>query len=70
MNDGRNWIKDAAFLIKHLPGISNPLTLPIDEFNAYLFEIYDRLDREANTGGPIDHRSFVEAEMNKHANSR
>jgi len=50
-----------------LPGLGNPLNLPIDEFEKYLFEILEFLKNEnpSMPGDAIDHRSFVESQMRK-----
>tara|TARA_R100001082_G_C4334996_1_gene147414 strand:+ start:576 stop:731 length:156 start_codon:yes stop_codon:yes gene_type:complete len=50
-----------------LPGVGNPLHLPIDEFNGYLHQVLEILKREAkaSSGGAMDHRAHVEAQMRK-----
>ena len=64
---GRDWIGESAIIARHLPGIGNPLALPIDEFNGYLRSIFDYLKRQAGDsgGGAYDHRSYVEQQMRR-----
>tara|TARA_R100001460_G_scaffold23359_5_gene47106 strand:+ start:949 stop:1122 length:174 start_codon:yes stop_codon:yes gene_type:complete len=53
--------------LKFIPGIGDPLQLPIDEFNEYLSIILDHQREQAAPGGhaPTDHRSHVEQQMRK-----
>jgi len=43
------------------------MSLPIDEFNGYLRQIFDYLKRQAGDsgGGPVDHRAYVEQQMRR-----
>ena len=63
----RDWLHEASWIARYLPGLGNPLNLSIDEFNKYLFEIVDILKNEnaSMPGDAIDHRSYVEAQMRK-----
>tara|TARA_R110001583_G_scaffold86545_8_gene226059 strand:- start:165 stop:359 length:195 start_codon:yes stop_codon:yes gene_type:complete len=58
-------MEEAAWCARLLPGLGNPLLLPIDEFNRYLQMIPKILESE--NGSPSeashDHRSHVEAQM-------
>mgnify|MGYP003625547890 FL=1 len=62
----REWIAESAWIAKYLPGVGNPMSLPIDEFNGYLDEIIKMLKRESGSGSPVgDHRSFVDDQMRR-----
>ena len=52
-------------IAEHLPGVSNPIRLPVDEFNGYLLAIVDKFNAQAGVTDHIDHRAHVEAEMRK-----
>jgi len=58
-------MEEAAWVARLLPGLGNPLALPIDEFNSYLQMIPRIL--EAENGSPSehshDHRAHVERQM-------
>jgi hypothetical protein len=51
--------------MKFLPGIGDPLQLPIDEFNEYLAQILDSQETAPGGPDPTDHRSFVEEQMRR-----
>jgi len=53
-------------LARLLPGVGNPMNLPIDEFNAYLQKLPGILEAEHGKSSEAhDNRAFVEAEMRK-----
>ena len=56
-------------IARHLPGVGNPLHLPVDEFNGYLRSVFDYLKRQAGDSAPsadsVDHRSYVEQQMRR-----
>jgi hypothetical protein len=61
-------MSEAAVLLRHLPGIGNPLHLPVDEFNGYLQEVFEHLKRQSDASagsGPMDHRAYVEQQMRR-----
>ncbi len=61
----RDWLHEAAWIARYLPGLGNPLQLHIDEFDKYLKEVLQFLKNETPSmhGDTTDHRSFVEAQM-------
>jgi len=60
----RDWIAESAWIAKYLPGVGNPMLLPIDEFNEYLDEIIKAMKRESTSASPSgNHRSFVDEQM-------
>lgn len=54
-------------IARNLPGVGDPMQLPIDEFNGYLRSIFDYLKQQAGDsgGGAHDHRSYVEQQMRR-----
>lgn len=59
-------MKDAFVIAKYAPGVGNPLSLSIDEFNDYLSaiaEFFKQQNEGATQAGTTDHRSFVEQQM-------
>lgn len=61
-------MSDASVLLRHMPGLGNPLELPIDDFNGFLRQTILHLERQSdrkNQNGPVDHRALVEQQMRK-----
>ena len=58
-------MREAAIIAEHLPGLGDPLELPIDDFNGYLMEIVQKFENKNAAAGNVDHRAYVEAQMRK-----
>lgn len=54
---------ECFIIAKHLPGVGDPWSLPVDEFNGYIEELGKFFKAQTDQGGPIDHRSLVEEQM-------